>query len=238
MSTLGSWPSDRRNAIIFLHHARRVEESLILFCCHFLVAYFLFLFTRDVGEALDGLGQNERSPWIFPKGILTRGGEIGMIFDIWDSLRYIFIAREGLRVCKSKRQKRLCFLDFFPYLCRPLDLVHPDKIENPKTVLNLRNMSDDLTVPLFTQGGCQHVQSAMAREVEKYHTHQTEVRKWLDSILIMIQKFDPSQRLPLMVRLLLNKCIFRHHFWRHMIYFSLLLHRFTVDLAAIELESS
>lgn len=61
-------------------------------------------------------------------------------------------------------------------------------------------MDDDLSVPLFATNGCMSVKSAMAREVEKYHTQQPDVRRWLESNLLMIQKFNAAERLPLMVR--------------------------------------
>jgi hypothetical protein len=91
------------------------------------------------------------------------------------------------------------------------DLCSPTTIRHPRTVLNLRNLADDLTVPLFAADGCQHIQSAMAREVEKYHTQQPEVRKWLESILQMVQKFNSTERLPLMVRQI-HFCHIDHYF--------------------------
>jgi hypothetical protein len=148
---------------------------------------------RDLGESLDSLSQVEKSQWVFPKGVIFRGGEIGMQFGGSFFVRCV-----------------ACFLILFAKICcvhccprsalisDSTDYCAPDALRNPKTIINLRMGSDNLDVPLFKEHGVKYVQLALPNSIEKYDTAQKVVRDWLQEILLTVQNL-PAAEFPVMI---------------------------------------
>lgn len=72
-----------------------------------------------------------------------------------------------------------------------------DEVENPKSVLNLRNGHD------YNRLGADYYHFPMQNKVEKYDTQQKEVRVWLNQILKTFE--NPDLKYPVLIHCLSGK---------------------------------
>eukprot|EP01128_Nolandella_sp_AFSM9_P005904 TRINITY_DN2947_c0_g1_i2.p1 TRINITY_DN2947_c0_g1~~TRINITY_DN2947_c0_g1_i2.p1 ORF type:complete len:219 (-),score=47.64 TRINITY_DN2947_c0_g1_i2:781-1353(-) len=79
-----------------------------------------------------------------------------------------------------------------------IDFCSPATLQYPKTVINLRIGDDSQDVPLFTEHQAKYLNLSARNGLEKYDASDKEVKRWINSCLIEIQKLG-REDLPLLV---------------------------------------